>query len=108
MKIKLKDGFVLRQIADTWVVMAIGETMMDFNGMITLNETGMFLWKAVGEGEELSALVSSLMMEYNVAKEQAEAATGRSSRFPASQSCCGNGSEASDNWEPLLGSRILL
>lgn len=73
MKIKLKEGFVLRQVADTWVVMAIGETMMDFNGMMTLNETGMFLWKAVGEGEELSALVSSLMMEYNVTKEQADA-----------------------------------
>ena len=41
---KLKEDFLLRQVADTWVVMPIGQEMLDFNGMLTLNETGAFLW----------------------------------------------------------------
>ena len=72
MKIRIKDGFVLRQIADTWVVIAIGETMMDFNGMMTLNETGVFLWNSIGEENSIEALTQALTKEYEVSHAQAE------------------------------------
>jgi len=33
---KLNEEFVLRQVADTWVVMPLGQTSVDFSGMLTL------------------------------------------------------------------------
>ena len=67
----LKDGFVLRQVADTWVVMPLGQVSLDFNGMLTLNETGALLWQALGKGGDAQALTDALTAEYDVSAEQA-------------------------------------
>lgn len=42
---KIKNGFILRNVSDAYVVVAVGEAAKDFNGMITLNETGAFYGK---------------------------------------------------------------
>ena len=42
---KIKKNFVLRQIAGSWVVLSIAEATVDFDGMLTLNESGLMLWK---------------------------------------------------------------
>ena len=68
----LKDGFVLRQVADTWVVMPLGQVSLDFNGMLTLNETGAVLWQALEKGGDVQALVNALTAEYDVSAEQAK------------------------------------
>lgn len=68
---KLKEGFVLRQVADTWVVMPLGSVGVDFNGMLTLNETGALLWKALEKGGDQEALADALTAEYAVSREQA-------------------------------------
>ena len=70
---KINENFVLRQIADTWVVLPLGDTTLDFNGMLTLNETGSFLWKQLEAGCSFDALVDSLLCEYDVSREQAVA-----------------------------------
>lgn len=68
---KLKKGFVLRQVADTWVVMPLGSMSVDFNGMLTLNETGALLWKTLENGGDMEALADALTGEYAVSREQA-------------------------------------
>lgn len=68
---KLKKGFVLRQVADTWVVMPLGSMSVDFNGMLTLNETGALLWKTLERGGDKEALADALTAEYTVSREQA-------------------------------------
>ena len=40
---KIKDGFLLRQVAGQTVVLPVGGDL-DLNMMITLNDTGAFLW----------------------------------------------------------------
>lgn len=70
---KLKENFLLRQVADTWVVMPVGQSTMDFNGMLTLNETGALLWRALGEGADLDGLVAALTAEYAVSPDEARA-----------------------------------
>ena len=63
--LKLKDGFILRQIAgETMVIPSGGE--LDLNMMITLNETGRFLWERLQEGTTEEALVAALLAEYDV------------------------------------------
>lgn len=70
---KLKNNFLLRQVAETWVVMPIGQEMLDFNGMLTLNETGAFLWRKLEEGADLDGLVAALTAEYDVSPDAARA-----------------------------------
>lgn len=67
---KLKENFVLRQVADTWVVLPVGAATLDFNGMLTLNETGAFLWQALLSGKDP---VEAILAEYDVSKELATA-----------------------------------
>ena len=67
---KLNEEFVLRQVADAWVVMPLGQTSVDFSGMLTLNETGAVLWKALENGGDRIALAKALTAEYAVSEEE--------------------------------------
>ena len=62
---KIKDGFLLRQVAGQAVVLPTGGAL-DLNMMITLNETGAFLWERLGTETDESALVAALLSEYDV------------------------------------------
>ena len=67
---KLKDGFILRTVAgETVVLPAAGVT--DFDMMITLNETGKFLWERLAVGAEEADLIKDLLAEYDVTEEVA-------------------------------------
>ena len=70
---KIKDGFILRSVAGQTVVLPTGDDL-DLNMMITLNETGAFLWENLqGETDE-NALVSALLSEYDVDESTARKA----------------------------------
>lgn len=62
---KLKEGFLLREIAGQTVVLPTGGDL-DINMMITLNGTGAFLWEHLQEETNEAALVSALLAEYDV------------------------------------------
>lgn len=62
---KLKDGFILRQVAGENVVIPSGEDM-DLNMMITLNGTGKLLWELLELGAERQNLIDALLKEYDV------------------------------------------
>lgn len=68
---KIKDDFVMRKMADTTVVVPVGSNAIDFNGMINLNETGAFLFEILQQGATKDELVSKLLDEYDVSREQA-------------------------------------
>ena len=67
---KLKDGFILRSVAGETVVVPTGDDL-DLNMMITLNETGKFLWEHLEKGAEESELVAALLQEYEVDEQTA-------------------------------------
>ena len=68
---KLKENLVLRQVAKTWVVLPLGNATLDFNGLLTLNESGVLLWKALEQHGSREALANVLTKEYNVSPENA-------------------------------------
>lgn len=68
---KLNGNYVLRQVADTWVVLALSAASVEFNGMLSLNETGALLWKALEKGGDREALADALTAEYAVGRQQA-------------------------------------
>ena len=62
---KLKEGFLLRQVAGQTVVLPSGSEL-DLNMMITLNGTAAFLWERLTEETDEQALVDALLAEYDV------------------------------------------
>ena len=70
---KLKKDFVLRQVADTWVVLPLAEQTVNFTGMITLNESGAMLWQQLEKGADREGLVAALTAEYDVSEDVASA-----------------------------------
>ena len=70
---KLKDGFFMRQIAGQTVVLPGGD-VLELNMMITLNETGAFLWERLNEDTCVEALVAALLGEYDVDEKTARQA----------------------------------
>jgi hypothetical protein len=62
---KLKNGFVLREVAGSTVVVPT-DAALNMNGMITLNETGKILWTALTDGADTDALVAALLAKYEV------------------------------------------
>ena len=70
---KIKNDFILRKVADSYVVVPVGELTLDFNGIINLNETGAFLFGLLQKGAEREELIEKLLDEYNVSPEKAAA-----------------------------------
>ena len=68
---KIRQDFVLRQVAGTHVVLPIGQATVDFNGMVTLNETGAFLWRLMEQETNRETLAAALAAEYEVSQEDA-------------------------------------
>ena len=69
---KIKDGFLLRQIVDVWVVVPLGERVVDFNGMLKVSDSGALLWKRLaGAGASREELLADLLAAYEVDAETA-------------------------------------
>ena len=67
---KINDGFSLRKVADSYVIIPVGDNLVDFSAMITINETGAFLWE-LKEDTTSDALTDALCAEYDVTAEEA-------------------------------------
>ena len=67
---KIKEGFLLRQVAGQTVVLPFGDEL-DLNMMITLNDTGAFLWEHLQSETTGEELVKALLAEYDVDEDTA-------------------------------------
>lgn len=70
---KIKEGFLLRNVAGNNVVVPLGQNSIDFNGMISLNETGAFLFEKMLSEISREELIKAVVEEYEV--EEAVATT---------------------------------
>jgi len=67
---KIKEGYLLRQVAGQSVVLPADDAL-NLNMMITLNDTGAFLWKQLENEADENKLVAALLQEYEVDEETA-------------------------------------
>ncbi len=63
---KIKDGYMLRKVAGNYIIVPVGTEAVDFNGLITTNETGAFLWQKLSEDISNEDLLSALLDEYEI------------------------------------------
>lgn len=67
------ENFILRQVADMSVIVPLRAAAEAFPGMISVNETGAFLWELLEQEQTLQSLGDALCAAYSVEQEQAEA-----------------------------------
>ena len=70
---KIKNGFVVREVGGESVVVPVGEMSKQFHGMINLNETGAFLWAFFTQEHSVDEAVQALLGEYDVEESIARA-----------------------------------
>ncbi|WP_088188777.1 PqqD family protein [Desulfosporosinus sp. FKA] len=70
---RIKSGYLMKEIAKNHVVVPTGKAALDFSGMMTLNETGAFLWRQLEAGTTESELVASLLKDYDTNETTARA-----------------------------------
>ena len=68
---KIKDGFVVRKIANQYMAVPVGARAKELHGMIGLNETAAFLWELLKEDRSKEELALLLYNEYEVSEEKA-------------------------------------
>lgn len=69
---KIKNGFVLREMCGESIVTAEGMENINFNKLISLNSTAAFLWKNLeGKEFEVEDMARLLVDEYGIGMELA-------------------------------------
>ncbi|MBR1762493.1 MAG: PqqD family protein [Eubacterium sp.] len=68
---KIKDGFAKREIAGSHIVVPVGKKALEFNAMITLNESGAFYWDCFQKDISIDEAVKKVLDEYEVEEERA-------------------------------------
>lgn len=68
---KIEKEFILREIAGDYVIVPTGKTALEFNGLITVNELGAFIWKKLQQDVTEDELIQVILEEYEVDEETA-------------------------------------
>ena len=69
---KIKKGFVLRQLLGEYVITGEGLEMVNFNKIISLNGSAAYLWEQVKDKDFDSRMMADLLLDkYDVSEETA-------------------------------------
>lgn len=62
---KIKTDYMLHQLGEENIVIPVGAEATKFNGMVRLNETGVFLWKQLETATTREALIAAMLAEFD-------------------------------------------
>lgn len=71
-QMKIKEGFVVREIADSIVVVPTGDLLKEYRGMLTLNKSGQFIWELLKNDVTEEELATKLAEKYHLEHEKAK------------------------------------
>ena len=69
--IRIKEDFMLRNINEDWIVIPMGERLLEFNGMMKLNQSGGFIWKLLEQNKSRADIIAAMLKEYDLDEETA-------------------------------------
>ncbi len=69
---KIRDNFLLREVAGNRIVVPVGEAADRFHGMLKLNETGAYLWHLLESPTDEAALMAAMLRDYDIDQETAQ------------------------------------
>lgn len=69
---KIKEEFVLQEVADEYIVVPVADEAERLHGIIKLNETGAFIWKCISQKDmSYDEIEKELVSEYSVSLDKA-------------------------------------
>ncbi len=68
---QIKKELIKREVCGDTILVPVGKTVYDANGLFILNELGAFLWDRLPEAADADALCDAVLAEYEVSREQA-------------------------------------
>ncbi|MBQ2773146.1 MAG: PqqD family protein [Clostridia bacterium] len=75
---KRSKDFIKRKIGTQYVIVAVGAATKKFNGMISVNSTGSFIWDQLEQSKTLDELVNAIVENYEI---DAATATAHATQF---------------------------
>lgn len=69
---KLNQDYMLRSIAGEYVIVPTGDASRKLNGLITVNDTALVIWKGIEAGKSDDQIVQQLLEEFEVDRDLAE------------------------------------
>lgn len=70
---QIKKQLIKREIAGDTILVPVGESVYDSNGLFALNELGAFLWDRLPQARDREELLEAVLAEYDVTRDQAAA-----------------------------------
>lgn len=70
---KVNSEYVMREIAGDTILIPIGDTINNFNGLVILNELAKFIWEKMPQAKDEEELLNYILDEYEVDREVAKA-----------------------------------
>lgn len=68
---KIKEGFILRNVVDEWIVMPKSANIKNFEGAIVLNDVSSHIWKQLESPISREDLLRSVLEEFDVSEDVA-------------------------------------
>ena len=69
---KFKKEFMIREIVGETILIPMGDSNNHFNGIITINELGKFIWENLESSKDEEALLHKILEEYEVEEKEAK------------------------------------
>ena len=69
---KFKKEFMLREIVGETILIPMGDSNNHFNGIITINELGKFIWENLESSKNEEDLLHKILEEYEVEEKEAK------------------------------------
>ena len=70
---KLRGEFVVRQVMDNTVAIPVGQTALQLNGMILLNDVSKVIWSCLEQETSLEQIVAAVTDAFYVSADEAQA-----------------------------------
>ena len=67
----IKKELIKREIAGDTILVPVGKTVYDSNGLFVLNELGAFIWELLPKMETEAEICEAILAEYDVSPEEA-------------------------------------
>ena len=70
---KLKCDFILREIAGETMLIPVGQTALQYNGLICLNPVGAEIWKGLQQEKTEEEILADILDQFDVTEAVAQA-----------------------------------
>ena len=70
---KISNEYIIRDIAGEYIIVPVGQVALDFQGLITVNEIGVYIWELLQKKEiTFDNLLAAILNEYDVSQTVAK------------------------------------